>query len=38
MERKTAQEALERLANRYKENIKKGEQKKLIGLDINDYD
>lgn len=38
METITAQEALDRLANRYKEKIEKGEQNKLIGLDINDYD
>ena len=37
MEIITAQEALGRLANRYKEKIETGEQKKLVGLDINDY-
>ena len=37
METITAQEALGRLANRYKEKIETGEQKKLIGLDIKDY-
>ena len=37
MEKITAQEALHRLAERYKEKIINGERKNLIGLDINDY-
>jgi len=37
MEKITAQEALHRLAERYKEKILNNERKNLIGLDINDY-
>ena len=37
MEKITAQEALHRLAERYKEKIINDKRKNLIGLDINDY-
>lgn len=37
MEKITAQEALHRLTERYKEKIMNGERKKPTGLDINDY-
>ena len=37
MEKITAQKALRRFAERYKEKILNNERKNLIGLDINDY-
>lgn len=37
MEKITAQEALGRLAERYKAQFMNDERKPLIGLDINDY-
>lgn len=37
MEKITAQEALYRLTERYKEKVARGERKKLTRLDINDY-
>jgi|GEM_PF-3669102 len=37
MEKITAQEALHRLANRYKKKIMNHERTPLIGLDINEY-
>lgn len=37
MEKITTEEARNRLVERYRERVKKGELKELIGLDFNDY-